>query len=100
MQSADPADIVISLAGHDRDKAYVVLQANSSAARTADGKTRKLTKPKSKNLRHLSLGRPGSDELRKALGRGTATDRDIRRELAEFRSEAAMTEEGKQFVKR
>lgn len=89
------ADIVISLAGHDTGRAFVLLKTDGCTARIADGKSRKLSRPKSKNLRHLCLGRPGSDEFSRALGYGSVTDRDIRRELAKFRSEAAMTEEGK-----
>ena len=90
-----PADIVVSLAGHDSGRAFVLLETDGHTARVADGKSRKLSRPKSKNLRHLSLGRPGSDEFSRTLGCGSATDHDILRELAKFRSEAAMTEEGK-----
>ena len=90
-----PADIVVSLAGHDKGSTFVLLSTDGHTALVADGKNRKLSKPKSKHLRHLSLGRPGSEELAQALGCGNATDRDLRRELAVFRSEAAMTEEGK-----
>ncbi|MGI5978879.1 MAG: hypothetical protein ACOX66_05200 [Oscillospiraceae bacterium] len=90
-----PADIVISLAGHDAGEAFIVIEANERSALIADGKNRKLSKPKRKNRRHLNLGRPGSDEISRALGSGNATDRQIRRELAKFRSETAKTEEGK-----
>jgi ribosomal protein L14E/L6E/L27E len=90
-----PADIVISLAGHDRGEAFVVLEANEQSVLVADGKNRKLSRPKRKNTKHINLGRPGSDEIARAIGSGNATDRQLRRELAQFRSEAAKTEEGK-----
>ena len=90
-----PADIVVSLAGHDRGNAFVLLQTDGCTALVADGKNRKLSKPKSKNQSHLTLGRPGSAEMQRAIESGSLTDREIRRTLAVFRSEAAMTEEGK-----
>ena len=42
----------------------------------------------------------GYPELADALNAGKTTDSAIRKELAKFRSEAGMTEEGRQFVKR
>ena len=90
-----PADIVVSLAGHDLGSAFVLLKTDGCNALVADGKSRKLSRPKSKNVKHIRLGRPGSEELRQAFESGNATDRLLRKELAVFRSEAAKTEEGK-----
>ena len=100
METARSTDIVFSLAGHDKGREYVVLNLDGSFAWLVDGKTRKLTNPKRKSLKHLCLGKMGSPELADALSEGKTTDSAIRKELAKFRSEAGMTEEGRQFVKR
>ena len=100
METARSSDIVFSLAGHDNGREYVVLKTDDSFAWLVDGKTRKLTNPKRKSLKHLCLGKMGSTELADALSTGKATDSAIRKELAKYRSEAGMTEEGRQFVKR
>ena len=100
METARSTDIVFSLAGHDKGREYVVLNLDGSFAWLVDGKTRKLTNPKRKSLKHLCLGKMGSPELADALNAGKTTDSAIRKELAIYRSEAGMTEEGRQFVKR
>ena len=100
METARSTDIVFSLAGHDKGREYVVLNLDGSFAWLVDGKTRKLTNPKRKSLKHLCLGKMGYPELADALSEGKTTDSAIRKELAKFRSEAGMTEEGRQFVKR
>ncbi|PKM72589.1 MAG: hypothetical protein CVU91_09400 [Firmicutes bacterium HGW-Firmicutes-16] len=100
METTRSLDVVFSLAGHDKGKEYVVLRTDGSYAFIVDGKTRKLTNPKRKSLKHLCLGKTGSAELADALSAGKATDSAIRKELAIFRGEAGMTEEGRQFVKR
>ena len=100
METAGSSDVVFSLAGHDKGREYVVLNTDSSNALIVDGKTRKLTNPKRKSLKHLCLGKMGSTELFGAISTGKATDSAIRKELAKYRSEAGMTEEGRQFVKR
>lgn len=100
METARSTDIVFSLAGHDKGREYVVLNLDGSFAWLVDGKTRKLTNPKRKSLKHLCIGKMGYPELADALNAGKTTDSAIRKELAKFRSEAGMTEEGRQFVKR
>ena len=100
METARSRDIVFSLAGHDKGREYVVLELDGSFAWLVDGKTRKLTNPKRKSLKHLCLGKMGYPELADALNAGKTTDSAIRKELAKYRSEAGMTEEGRQFVKR
>ena len=93
-------DIVFSLAGHDRGKAFVLLRTEEGRAYLIDGKTRKLNNPKKKSLKHIRFGGVMTPELAMALAKGTATDRLIRKELARFRSEVGMTEEVCQLVKR
>lgn len=45
--------IVNSDAGHDKNRFYVVVKVDSEYAYIADGKRRKLEKPKRKNFCHL-----------------------------------------------
>lgn len=77
-------DIVFSSAGHDAGGAFIVLEIEGDKAFLVNGKTRKLTNPKTKSLKHIRLGKAGSPELAEALRQGTATDRLIRKELAKF----------------
>jgi len=45
--------VVRSLAGHDSDSFYVVLAVQPGRVFLADGRQRKLAKPKAKNVRHI-----------------------------------------------
>lgn len=45
--------IVKSVAGRDKNSFYVVMQAAGAEAYIADGKLRKLSKPKRKNVKHI-----------------------------------------------
>ena len=47
--------IVKSVAGHDQDRFYVVVGLDEEHAWIADGKQRKLERPKKKNGKHLAL---------------------------------------------
>ena len=62
METARSLDVVFSLSGHDKGREYVILSTDGSYALVVDGKTRKLTKPKRKSLKHLCLGKTGSAE--------------------------------------
>lgn len=65
--------IAASRAGHDKTRFFIVLKVEGSFAYIADGKERKLTSPKKKNIKHLALtdtvvSLPETDkELRKLL---------------------------------
>lgn len=45
--------VVRSLAGHDKNRYYVVLEWGEDWVLIADGKERKLEKPKRKNIKHV-----------------------------------------------
>lgn len=47
--------VVRSVAGHDKDRFYVVLDVEKGAASIADGRVRMLAKPKRKNIRHVRV---------------------------------------------
>lgn len=44
-----------SKAGHDKDKLYIIIQADPSYVYLADGKIRTINKPKKKKRKHIQL---------------------------------------------
>lgn len=52
--SIKQGSIVKAVAGRDRDRFFVVLKTEGRFAYIADGKTRKIDKPKRKKLIHLA----------------------------------------------
>ena len=46
-------DLVISKSGRDKGKCFLVVAVENGKAKIVDGKTRKVTKPKTKNVKHL-----------------------------------------------
>lgn len=89
--------IVASLAGHDRQRVYLVLKVEGSFAWLTDGRLRPLEKPKKKRVSHVkalgTLGDPTSlDELEQAGDSGQSNAR-IRRLLAEVLDTAPLKEE-------
>ena len=84
MQRPKPYDIVMSLAGHDRGKLYMVTGAEGERLLLRDGKLRKETNPKSKSPKHVRLVAEGAVP--------PETDRDIRQTLAQAAESAAAKE--------
>ena len=91
MESIQASDIVLSLAGHDSGKLYLVLRTEGQFALLADGKIRRLRNPKRKKFRHLE--RWSDSPLAEAICSGILQDSEIRRALGKARA-AKMTEEG------
>lgn len=72
--------VVYSAAGHDKDSFYVVVDVGEDGScGIADGRRRKLARPKRKNPRHL---RPTRSALELE---GIGSDRALRRALAALR---------------
>ena len=84
MNDPAPYDVVISLAGHDRGKYFMVTGTERGRLLLCDGRSRRLENPKSKSPRHVRVARraslkPGSDkEIRKtiALAAGEAATKE------------------------
>lgn len=53
IESVGRGRVVRSAAGHDKDRFYVVVTRQADRVFIADGKLRKLAKPKAKNIRHV-----------------------------------------------
>jgi len=79
------ADIVLSLAGHDRDQYFFVADTDGVWAWLADGKGRKLEKPKRKKLKHVRfVSRTDSRVAEKLRSGDKVLNSELRRELAAF----------------
>ena len=80
----EPFDIVVSLAGHDAGRLYVVTGVSGERLLLCDGKTRKLENPKCKSPKHVRVARRG--------GSAELSDRMIRETIALTAAEAAAKE--------
>jgi ribosomal protein L14E/L6E/L27E len=87
MQKLVAGCVVRSIAGHDKDSFYVVVEVLGQRVRIADGKARKLGKPKAKNTLHV---RPTTLVLDM---QEVKTDKKLRETLKAF-AQAAEEEEG------
>ena len=82
----EKSHIVRAVAGRERGGYYFVTEVGEGYALLADGKSRRLDRPKRKNLKHIRYaGRPDSDTAG-AICAGTATDKMLIRALAAFRT--------------
>lgn len=68
--------VVCATAGKEKDNFYVVTKIDGNAVYLADGKHRKLQKPKRKNVKHIRL----TGEIWELEG---MTDKALRRRLKE-----------------
>ena len=79
------SDIVVSLAGRDAGRYFFVLESDGEHAVVADGKVRKLERPKRKKLKHLRFVASSDCHTAEKLRRGSGVlDSELRRELAIF----------------
>lgn len=81
MNEPECGAIVISRAGHDKGRAFIIIgRADEAHVWLVDGETRKLGKPKKKKLMHVHVEPQRADEI---AGQGEALcDADIRKALA------------------
>ena len=91
MKRPAPYDVVVSLAGHDEGKLYMVTGAEGERLLLCDGTLRRKENPKSKSPKHVRLVAEG--------GAPPATDKDIRQTLAQAARDAA-AKEGNQLGER
>ena len=84
MKRPEPYDIVLSLAGHDAGKLYMVVARREERLLLADGRNRKLEDPKCKSPKHVRLVAEGVVP--------PATDKDIRQTLVQTAANAAAKE--------
>ena len=83
------SDVVLSLAGRDREGLFLVLDTDGSFCWLADGKGRTVEKPKRKNLRHLRYVCRGEGPAAEKLRAGEIfTDKELRKTLAILKRDA------------
>lgn len=88
MQAIKPYEIVLSLAGHDRGRLYLVIGEEGGRLLLADGRGRKLDAPKRKSPKHLRCVGTSAHPAVERLHRGEpVTDRQLRCALAAFREQ-------------
>lgn len=88
------SDIARSLAGHDGGRLFVVVGSEDEYVLLADGKERKLQRPKRKKRKHaVWAGRCDSPLAERLQSGGAVQDSEIRRALARKRA-LQTTEEG------
>jgi ribosomal protein L14E/L6E/L27E len=81
----ETADVVISLCGRDMGKRFLVIGTQDGYSLLADGKIRRIEKPKRKKNKHFSLeGKCVNPVANKLLSGEKVTNNEIRRALAEY----------------
>ena len=79
------SDIVISLAGRDKDQYFYVISTEDQYVFLADGKGRKLENPKRKKLKHVRrVSRTETRVAAKIQNGDKVLNSELRRDLATF----------------
>ena len=83
--AAGRADVAISLNGRDKGGRFLVVGTEDGYTMLADGKGRRIDKPKRKKNKHVELeGRADDWIAAKLLEGGKVTNNDIRKALAQY----------------
>jgi len=92
---AQKSHIVISLAGRDKGQYFLVIDRMEEYVLLADGKGRKLEKPKKKKLKHIRIaGKSDSRAAQKLRSGEKLLNSEIRKALAEFSETAELNQGG------
>ena len=79
------ADLVVSLAGRDKGQLFYVIDTDEQYVYLADGKSRKLEKPKRKKRKHVEqVPRTESRIAEKIRNGEKVLNSELRRELAAY----------------
>ena len=81
--------VVKALAGRDQDRLFVAVAVEDRCVFIADGKERKLEKPKRKNIKHIS-------PTGKAVDMTDMTDKKLRKLVSAFTTQSADVSESDQ----
>ena len=80
----EKSDIVVSLNGRDEGKFFYVLEIDGEYSFLADGKGRRIEKPKQKKIKHIRFERKDMSRVSEKIRAGEkVTNSEIRRSLAE-----------------
>ena len=81
--SISKGDLIVSLAGRDKDKLFYVLNVDETYAFLADGKQRKIENPKRKKLKHLRFAARIDSRVADRIRNGDKVlNSELRRDLA------------------
>ena len=77
-----PGMLAKSLAGHDQNKIYIIIQEDGTNVFLSDGKNRTLDNLKMKKKKHVQLIRNKDSELTEKLAKGSVIyNEDIRKAI-------------------
>ena len=83
------SDIVVSLAGRDRGKLFIVLDTEGEFVYLTDGRLRKTEKPKRKKCKHVRFASSSDSHAAMKIKDGEqATNSEVRRALNEYAAKA------------
>ncbi|MCL2124927.1 MAG: KOW domain-containing RNA-binding protein [Oscillospiraceae bacterium] len=84
------ADVVVSRNGRDEGKRFIVIDTDGEYSLIADGKGRRVDKPKRKKNKHLKLEDRADSHITDKLTSGEkVTNNEIRRALAQYAADRA-----------
>ena len=82
------SDIVVSTAGRDQGRLFYVIDADETFVTLADGKIRRMEKPKRKKRKHVRLAIHADSHVAQKIKNGAAVlDSELRRDLAIYSQE-------------
>ena len=91
----DRSSLIVSKAGRDKGQLFFVIDADEQYVYLADGKSRKLEKPKRKKRRHVLFVAADESRLADKIKRSEKiTNSELRRTLAAYRGEVQPDQEG------
>ena len=79
-------NIAISMAGHDKGHAYIIIKEENGFVYLVDGEIKKLSNPKRKSLKHVRINKqyPTDELTKKPLKNDPLYDHEIKRTLKLF----------------
>lgn len=79
----EAGDLVLSVAGHDRNRYYIVMSVDGDYCYICDGKKHKCDKPKKKKIKHvISTGEKSKLVKEKLSENAWVTNVQLRREIS------------------
>ena len=70
-------ELVTSIAGHDAGQEYIILEEVGDSLKLANGRLRKVDKPKLKKKKHVQLKHAEVPEISEKIVSGHVTDADL-----------------------
>ena len=75
-----------SLAGHDKDRLYIIIRRDAEYVWLVDGITRTMEKPKKKKVRHIQIIHRFAKPVKRALESGTALQNEQIKQIIQSES--------------